>query len=261
MTFDEWLAHFRTNPEHQQKLERTIEWDGTAMLDRHTRSAFIRSFQRFELGEDGDGAHLLGKASQENDATYLAALELLVAEEQKHSALFGRGLDYLQGPHLDSHWSQAAFAALRRMLGIRTELALFLVAETVAMGYFTALAQRAPDPVLRGIGRRIATDEQDHIRFQIDRLRQGFHNTPAAGRLVVGLVWETIAAGAALVIVIDHGPALRACGLSRRRYWRQAMRQFRRAVRQVLARSAVAPLGPSRSTPAANSSLVSDSLR
>lgn len=244
MTFDDWLDHFQANPALQREMESTIEWDVPAMMDTPTRRAFTRSFQRFQLGESGDGERLLGKASAEGDPTYLAALELLVQEEQEHSKLFRRGLDRLHAPTLDSHWSDGMFTALRRMLGLRTELALFLIAETVAMGYFTALAGHAPDPVLRGIGRRIATDEQDHIRFQVDRLRQGFRSMPGPIRLVVGLAWGIIAAGAAAVMVVDHGPALHACGLSPAKYWFQAMGQFRQAAVSALAGPRADQLGP-----------------
>lgn len=248
MSFDDWLVHFRANPERQNELEQTIDWDAPASLDERTRRALARSFQRFELGENGDGEHLLRKAAAAGDSTYLAALELLVQEEQRHSVLFGTGLDRLDAPRLEAHWSDAAFTVFRRMLGLRTELSLFLIAETVAMGYFTALAERAPDPVLRGIGLRIATDEKDHIRFQIDRLHQGFRDVPGVGRLVIGAGWGIVAAAAALVVVLDHGPALRACGLSPLTYWGQAMGEFRRAATLVLARSDAPSLGPSEKT-------------
>ncbi|MFF5790570.1 ferritin-like domain-containing protein [Paeniglutamicibacter sp. NPDC012692] len=244
LAFDRWLEHFRGNPAYHRLIEADIDWNGRSMLDEPTRQAFINSFQRFELGESGDGKRLLSKAALEGDPTYLAALELLVREEQKHSALFRRGLDHLEAPSLEAHWSDAAFTVLRRALGLRTELGLFLIVESVAMGYFTALAERAPDPVLRGIGLRIATDEQDHIRFQIDRLRQGFRNTPRAGRVLIGMAWTVIAGGAAAVLAVDHGPALRACGLSPARYWRQAMVGFRRAAHSVLANPGAEPLGP-----------------
>ena len=120
----------------------------------------MRSFQRFELGESGDGRHLLAKAERAGDAQYTRALALLVAEEQRHSGLFARGLDHLGGASLPGHWSNTAFTALRRALGLRTELGLFLVAESVAVEYFGALAAGAPDPVLRAIGRRLENDER-----------------------------------------------------------------------------------------------------
>lgn len=242
--FVPWLEHFRSNPAYHRLIEAGIDWDAPLTLDPGTIRAFTRSFQRFELGESGEGKRLLAKAALHGDPVYLAALELLVREEQKHSALFGRGLQRLQSPSLDAHWSDGVFTFLRRRLGLRTELGLFLIVESVAMGYFTALAEAAPDPVLRGIGLRIATDERNHIRFQIDRLHRGFARTPRAGKLLLGLTWTAIAAGSTAVLVVDHGPALRACGLSPARYWRDAMGEFGRAARLVLANRAPEPLGP-----------------
>jgi rubrerythrin len=244
MNFQDWLEHFQTNPIRHQEMEATVDWDAPITMDEATQRAFIRSFQRFELGENGDGKRLLAKAALAGDPTYLAALELLVKEEQKHSALFRRGLDHLHAPILQAHWSDAAFVSLRRMLGLRTELALFLIVETVAMDYFEALADQAPDPVLRGIGRRIANDERDHIRFQIDRLRQGFETAPGWHRRVLGAAWTVIAAGAATVVVLDHRAALRACGLEPVAYWRNAITSFRTAARSVLVTAEARRLGP-----------------
>ena len=239
-----WLEHFRANSVRNAGTAAAIDWGGYRPLSRGQRAAFVRSFQRFELGESGDGAQLLAKASAAGDTIYAAALELLVLEEQGHSALFRRGLDYLGAPTLSSHWSDAAFTSLRRAFGLRTELGLFLIAETVAMGYFLALADRAPDPVLRAIGRRIASDERNHIRFQIDRLRLGFRGTPRVIRAAVRLSWMLIAAGAATVVVVDHAAALRACGVSPGEYWGRAMRQFRLTSGAVFAGARKGPLGP-----------------
>lgn len=243
-SFVPWVAHFRAGPERHDAIEAAIDWNAPLALDARTRSAFVRSFQRFELGESGEGKRLLALAKAAGDPVYTTALALLVKEEQKHSALFGRGLAHLKAPSLESHWTDVAFTRLRRLLGLRTEIALFLVAESVAMGYFTALADQAPDPVLRGIGRRIADDERNHIRFQIDRLRQGFRRTPAPVRAVVGAAWWVIAVGAATVLVVDHGAALRACGVSPTEYWGRAMRSFRAAARSALAPHGGAMLGP-----------------
>ncbi|AYY13130.1 hypothetical protein EF847_10900 [Actinobacteria bacterium YIM 96077] len=171
-------------------------------------------------------------------------MHLLVDEEQKHSALFRRGLEHLGASPLDSHWSDEAFTRLRRALGLRTELALFLIAESVAMPYFAALADSAPDPVLRLIGLRIATDERNHIRFQIDGLRESLRRTPRLLRTMIVVAWWPIAVGAAAVILVDHGAALRSCGLSPITYWRAAVRQFRDAVRGVLRSARHPPLGP-----------------
>jgi hypothetical protein len=242
--FDPWLAHFRANPTRQRAIEARVDWQQPCTLDAATRAAFVRSFQRFELGEDGDGARLLAKAERAGDVVYLAALRLLVAEEQRHSALFRRGLDHLGGDRLAAHWSDGAFTLLRRSLGLRTEIALFLVAEVVAMRYFVALEQHAPDPVLRAVGHRIATDERDHLRFQIDRLRVGFRDAPAVVRAVVGASWTVVALGATAVVVTDHRAALRACGIRPAAYAVTAVRDAVAATRAVLGPRRRERLGP-----------------
>lgn len=242
--FTMWREHFASNPQRQQPWDEAIDWSADCLLTPPDRSAFVRSLQRFELGEDGDGAHLLAKAERAGDSVYTAALRLLVAEEQRHSALFGRAIDHLGGTHLSSHWSDSVFTLLRRALGLRTEIGLFLVAEAVAMGYFEALAQTAPDPVLRGIGARIAHDERDHLRFQIDRLRAGFAEEKAWRRGVARVGLTVVAIGATAVLVIGHRAALRACGHSPLRYGSRAVARFRECLRQVMHRSE-SSLGPS----------------
>lgn len=244
MDFTPWLAYFRENPTLQDAMDARIEWGATTALEERHRRGFIRSFQRLELGEGGEGRHLLAMAARAGDETYLQALELLVAEEQRHSRLFGRALDYLGSPRLESHWSDTVFASLRRTRGLRTELGLFLIAESVSMGYFEALADNAPDAALRGVGLRIATDERNHLRFQVDRLRQGFARTPNAVRIAVRGLWTVIAAGAAAVVCLDHAHALRACGLNPVRYWFRAVRRFNAVARLVFSRADGAPLGP-----------------
>lgn len=131
------------------------------------------------------------------------------------------------------------------MFGLRTEIALFLIAEATAMEYFRALATSAPDPVLRGIGRRISTDEVEHVRFQVDRLGAWFAETSVLGRVLLGLAWGVIAAGAATVLTVDHRGALLACGLTLGMYWGRAMRRFRRSATEALGASGRAIRGPS----------------
>jgi hypothetical protein len=212
MDFTPWVRHFERNIEVQGALDVQVGWDTIFRLDHRRRRAFVRSFQRFELGESGDGRHLLAKAERAGDAQYTRALALLVAEEQRHSGLFARGLDYLGGASLPGHWSNTAFTVLRRALGLRTELGLFLVAESVAFEYFGALATGAPDPVLRAIGRRLEHDERDHLRFQVDRLAQAYAGRPALLRAAVRAALTGIGVAAAIVLVTDHRAALRACG-------------------------------------------------
>ena len=229
VAFEKWVTHFTSNRRRHDAIEAMIDWEAPARLPTGVRAILVRSFQRFELGEGGDGLHLLRKAEGCGTAQR-EALRLLVAEEQKHSALFRRGLQHLGAGTLTNHWSDLIFTRLRRALGLRTELALFLTAEAVAMPYFVVLARSGPDPVIRGIGTRIALDEEHHLAFQIAQLRGGLAALTTPVRTLVLLLWWVVAVGAATVVAIDHGSALRACGLPVRRYWGAALRSFRRAV-------------------------------
>lgn len=224
-----WVQHFASNRALQRRVEEGVDWDAAvpATLTARDRTALVASLQRFALGEDGDDAHLLAKARDAGDPSYVRALELLVAEEQRHAALFRRGLDHLDAPPLTGHWSDVVFTTVRRALGLRTEIALFLVAETVAMDYFEALARYAPDPVVRGIGRRVALDEVNHVRFQVDRMHLALARVPTPVRSLVRGVWTLAAAGAATVLVVDHAASLRAVGLSPVGAWLGGMRSFR----------------------------------
>ncbi|MCR2817090.1 ferritin-like domain-containing protein [Microbacterium jiangjiandongii] len=231
--FDRWVGHFASNRARHEAIEASVDWDSPADLADDVRSAMVHSFQRFELGEGGDGQHLLRKASG-CSAAQREALRMLVVEEQLHAELFERGLQHLGAAPLPAHWSDRAFTHLRRLLGLRTELALFLAAEAVAMPYFVILARSGPDEVVRAIGTRIALDEEHHLAFQIDQLRVGCASTPTAARVLVFMAWWSVAVGAATVVAIDHRAALRACGLSPGSYWGFALRSFRRAAAAAL---------------------------
>jgi len=232
--FSAWMRHFIINRERHAAIEAGVDWEAPADLTHDIRRAFVRSFQRFELGEGGDGGRLLRKAGAVAGVAQLQALRLLVREEQLHSELFLRGLRHLGAPTLESHWSDRAFTALRRALGLRTELALFLTAETVAMPFFVALAAYEQDDVIRTIGRRIVLDEEHHVDFQIDQLARGFATLRSGERPLVLALWTVVAIGATTVLAIDHAPALRACGLRPAAFAREALRGFHRAARATL---------------------------
>jgi hypothetical protein len=244
MSFDAWLTYFRRNPARQARLDADIDWSEPTSLAGADLRAVGRSLQRFELGESGDGAILLAKAESAGDPTYLAALRLFVAEEQRHSALFGRALDHLGWPRLTSHWSDAAFTALRRALGLRTEIALFLVAEVVALHYFAALRDGCPDRQVARMATRILADEHEHVRFQVQRLHDGFAGVRPLTRACVRALWWPVAIGAATVVATDHPPALRVCGVRPTTLLVRALGSFAEASRTALTPGPITVDGP-----------------
>lgn len=230
--FLRWAEYFEGNLARHARLDATIPWETASPLSALDAAAIARSLQRFELGERGEGEGLRSKARLLGDTDYDAALVLFVAEEQKHSALFARALKRFGVWPLSVHWSDAAFVRLRRLMGLRTEVTLFLIAETVALEYFAAL-ERSADPVIRGVARRVLTDEVEHIRFQIAQLRSGFADSSAGVRAGAAAAAWVVAIGAATVVAFDHGPALRVGGLHPVVFWGRALRHFRRAAAEA----------------------------
>jgi hypothetical protein len=209
-------------------------------------SAVIRSVQRFQTGEDGDGASLIAKSS--GDREYLAAVRMFVAEEQNHARLLKLLLEQAGADTIDGHWSDRVFVAVRRSLGLRLELMTLMVAEVVALRYYRALRDGTDDPTVTEVAGRILADEQRHVPFHTDRLRAGFGHLPGPVRALLAAAWWVLLLGASAVVAVDHGAALRQLGVPPTRFLADVAGLFRAVVVQVLRvpRKSRVPIGAGR---------------
>ena len=69
-----WLKYFEHNRDHRQ----CIEWDRKLEIPPETRAPLIRSLQRFQVGESGEGRHLRRQAATTRDTDYQAAIDLFI---------------------------------------------------------------------------------------------------------------------------------------------------------------------------------------
>lgn len=223
--FEHWVGEF------EARASRRLE-DGDPEWARGARMhpAIVRSVQRFQVGESGDGANLIAKAEADGPAGYAQAARLFVDEERNHARLLAALLAAAGAPTLRSHWSDAVFVRLRRRLGLRLELMVLMIAEVVALRYYRALRDGSGDPLVSRVAARILAEEERHVPFHCERLRVGFAGMSDGERRVVAAVWRTLFAGALLVVVLDHGPALRRLGVRRRRFAADAFGLFHTAV-------------------------------
>src|SRR3954468_17208598 len=114
----DWLHYFRGNT-----LQRmSIPWEHGIRVEPELRGPLLRSLQRFQVGEKGDGLHLLRAAARTNNPDYQAAIGLFIKEEQEHSRLLAKAIEGMGGSLLRSHWSNTCFVLLRRLLGLHMEL-------------------------------------------------------------------------------------------------------------------------------------------
>jgi hypothetical protein len=171
------------------------------------------SIQRFQAGEDGDSSALFDKADGAGDPEYATAPRLFVAEEKNHARLLALLLKAGGATKQAGHWSDTAFARLRRVPGLRTELLLLTVAEVVALRYYRALRDGSDDPLTSEVAGRILADEERHVPFHCARLRASLAELPRAARRPLPTGRQVMLLGAALVVAADHGPALRGLGV------------------------------------------------
>jgi hypothetical protein len=227
--FEHWVRRFHDAAEARRR-EPKLPWGTGGSLP----PALVASLQRFQTGEDGDGASLIGKSARAGDAGYLAAVRMFVAEEQRHARLLERVLAEAGAPPIAGHWSDTVFVAVRRALGLRLELMTLMVAEVVALRYYRALRDGAPDQLLRQVAGRILADEQRHVPFHVARLRRGLGHLPWPARAVAAVGWWGLFLGAALVVAVGHAPALRELGISPVRFTVDVTALFRPVAAAVL---------------------------
>ena len=210
----DWPEYFETN----NWQRRSIPWERGVAVAPGLRGPLIRSLQRFQLGESGDGRWLRRHAAGE-PRPYRMSLDFFIAEEQEHARLMARVLGSLDAPLLRGHWSDWCFTTLRRLLGLKQELLVLLVGEMIAKHYFRALHDGTDDPVLKAVCAQICHDEEGHLAFQVDHLRQAFAGWLFPLRVVVCALWRLLFRAGCSVVWLDHGALLRACGVRAEQFW------------------------------------------
>lgn len=217
-----WLAYFQ----HNRTNRHTIPWELGITVEPHQRNPLIRSLQRFQVGESGEGRHLKKGAARTGDPDYQTTIDLFIAEEQEHARLLGKALDALGADRLTWHWSDAAFVTLRRLMGLHLELMVLLMAEMIALRYYRVLHDGTPDPVLRALGRQFLDDEVGHVSFHSDYLRRVFAEHWLPVRLVICGAWWLAYSLVSLVVAVDHRQVIGAMGVSPRTFLRDCAAVF-----------------------------------
>jgi hypothetical protein len=222
VTNDYWLRYFKQNA--RQRME--IPWEQGITVEPYLREPLIRSLQRFQVGEQGDGLHLRKAAASTHDAAYKTTIDLFVREEQEHSRLLARVIEGIGGKLLQHHWSDTCFVFLRRLLGLQMELLVLLVAEVIAQVYYKYLHDGTTDAVLRGVFAQILHDESGHVTFHCDYLRRSFAQRSTLTRWLVFQSWKLLFMLVCLIVIYDHRSVFRAVRATSRGCWREYMQAF-----------------------------------
>jgi hypothetical protein len=211
----DWLEYFEWNRANR----RHIPWEQAARIGLHLRKPLIRSLQRFQVGESGEGSHLRKQAATTGCPIYQKCIDLFIKEEQEHARLMAEILKREQAPLLTHHWSDNCFILLRRLFRLEHELLVLLVPEIIAKRYFRALHEGAEDPVVRAVCHQVLHDEEGHVAFHVDYLRQAFRSVSLVKRMALMISWKLLFQVACMVVMLDHGSLLRAIGVYRATFW------------------------------------------
>lgn len=208
-----------------------------ATVGRRTAELLGPSLAIFQLGESGTGEHLFEASRRAGtDDDYQRCLEHFVGEEQEHARMLGVVLDSMDEPLRHSHWTDRVFILVRRAHSLRVEVLVLMVAEVVALSYYSALAEGVAVPDLAEVFRGIHADELVHVAFHTETLPDHLQRFSRPVHALVRLAWSTLVVGAGLVVIKDHGRLLAHVGMPRRRFLRQVLSDRRRVAAALFRR-------------------------
>jgi hypothetical protein len=221
----QWLLYFQDN----KKSRADIKFTNDIAIPLSMRAPLIRSLQRFQIGETGEGKHLRKYARMTKDPTYEECIDLFIKEEQYHALVLAQIIQSMDGTLLSWHWTDLAFIVLRRMLGLKTEIFILLIAEIIGKCFYNACSNKLDDPRLRDAFALIVLDEIGHLEFHCDFLREQMKDYPKGLTQVCYSIWSFLFLTACFVFIFDHRHSLEALKVRPRDFLEDCSRTFRRS--------------------------------
>jgi hypothetical protein len=233
----DWQAYFALN----RARGTAIPWERGVRVAPALHDPLVRTLQRFQVGESGYGRHLRRAAQATREAAYVAALDLFIAEEQKHAGILARLLDGLGAGLLQRHWSDGWFIGLRHLGGLYGELLVLMVAEIIGEQVYRLVHAHGGDAVLRRAMAEMLADEAGHVAFHCDTLRDGLGSQPAWVRGMIHAGWRLFFQAVCLVVILDHHGFLAAVGVAPGTFWQACLTRFDGAAALIFPSAAETP--------------------
>lgn len=227
MLGESWLTYFEANQRDDCPPGEALYQEVPAEL----RAPLVASLGRFQLGESA-GGRIHGEVNAHPDpvldAAWRRSIQLYIEEEWRHARELGMVIESLGGELQRAHWTNGAFTACRRVLGLRTKMLTLAIAEVVGIVYYRALARGVGSPELATSLERIASEEGKHLDFQAAFFERAVARSPlrVGYRALLGLQMLGIFIAAMGVLLVDHGRLLHAVGARPGSLLRSAWREL-----------------------------------
>ncbi|MEM9485650.1 MAG: ferritin-like domain-containing protein [Cyanobacteria bacterium P01_F01_bin.116] len=165
----DWARVFARNTQQWQQF--AVDFDVQAAK---LEPEFIGSIQAFQLTEQSEGKRLMAIAQQyaahHNAPDYVKAIQHFIGEEQRHADYLSRVLQANGASTLTKQWTDSIFRNLRQLVGPELMLSLLLMAEIVAIAYYSSLARASQNLHAKRLFERILQDETTHIQFHCEHM-------------------------------------------------------------------------------------------
>lgn len=214
MHFSQWKDYFRQNRGHFTH----IDLDRPDTLTKKEKRLISSSLRQFQRGEHSEGKNLYAFAAKAGDQDYLDCIRFFIPEEQRHAIVLSAYMKKHGIPLLRHHWVDDVFRGLRRLSGLENTVRVLLIAEIIAKVYYRALRNATSSELLQDICQQILQDEDQHIRFQCDALKQFQQKRNAAGRFFRSFWQFVLMSGTIPIVWIYHHKVLRRGGYSFTRF-------------------------------------------
>lgn len=227
----EWTWYFQRN------LADTpdVPWSDVSTLSEKECVALADSIKTFQLGESGEGKHLLACTrhwiDNGGDPDYWDAVKLFLAEEHVHASLLGRFLKQEGETLLQKQWSDRCFRFLRHLAGLRTSISVLVTAEIMAQVYYLALMKATDSPVLQAICKRVLRDERSHVIFQHRHKQVLSEGWSPIRRWIVDLMERVLFEVASRIVWHDHQSVFAAANMDRKSFRSRCLRRWNAARR------------------------------
>lgn len=212
----DWLSYFEANARSDGAPAPSLR----AEVPEALRAPLSLSLGRFQLGESAGGRihdEIRHHADPVLDPCVRRAVQLYIEEEWRHARELASVIHALGGQLQRAHWTNGAFTACRRLLGLRTKMMTLAVAEVVGIVYYRALAQAVGSRTLAACLERIADEESRHLDFQAAFFARAVALKPrwlrGLYRRVLRTLLSVLLLAAVGILILDHRPVLRATGV------------------------------------------------
>lgn len=224
-----WLNYFEGNARDDRAPDARLH----AEVPEALRLPVAASLARFQLGESAGGRiheEIATLPDRTLDPATRRAVQLYIEEEWRHSRELAMLVGGLGGRLLTAHWTNGAFTACRRLLGLRTKMMTLAIAEVVGIVYYRAIASGVGSPTLAASLRLIANEESQHLDFQADFFDHAIACRAAwfrpTYRWLLRALMLAILAAALCVLLLDHGRVLRALHVKSRTVIRDSWQEL-----------------------------------